>query len=457
MSTNTGEVRFPINTRIPKDTNVVVFTGDNMKQALERVTWFSPMQRILSVQDILKLKLQHTRETKVWRTHATAATTEFFGLDANGTPVLAWLPDLGPIKDLAGFVATQTLNLKAKNHGNTLETMVISRETFLEILEGKYGECYTCTFAEALAETANIKNFNPHNEGYMTFNEAVNSKVLRGRLGGYTTSATKCFVEFLDHLWVQMQPDSISWEFSKDVNDVIQCTMIYYHDRFSTFVDAEPTYSWTFDASKSVIDLEAYATVCLTHIGTLQHSNAVPMKLCITILGDVEMPDFWTVYDNNEPYVKSNGNLCIYNVKAHLYSKNLPKLFIENTQPPRDHVQIVDLYDTFYTIEPRKTLLYDAHQFYFHPECLVKSLHVVHERKITTVNVGDYTANPPDMKAIEDSCSVEWNFFSLWSKKVEENSTTWKIKYYCGKYYDDRIIAKEKDIVSNMGLLGRIV
>jgi hypothetical protein len=466
MTHKKREVRFPIKTRIPKDTNILRVHG-TMQEANYLANLVASNRdlrvRKASMQDILSLRLstppnKPTFDSVWWdQGYATTVTTEYFGLDRHGNAVLAWLPDSGPLD----MKTTNTI-YKESQHA-IADLPVISRKVFLDVLDGKYGDPLVIPFAELLAEENSPQN----NHNHMTIEEALESRLLFARLActgveSQEHSAAEIRRTIAQHYlqahW-QISQERVTKGYTEE-KGFIETGLESYH-QLCTYHPSTSSISWTHENAREAM-MDNYATASFVDISGLSASgnyNTTTSKVDLCT-NKHKFVTWCLMMGDKGGVVHPRKGLLTYSYRDYLQSRKLPLLFTENTLTNASvSGGQIHQYNGWWFTEHGDIPTYNRNDQKA-PKHLVTSMHIVGEKKITKSCKKSENALHVTLSEVMQLMKEPWDFYEITSSNEyheTKNIVTWKITYYKGTCDTARMIPLEKDIVSDMGLLGRIL
>jgi len=98
--------------------------------------------RIATLPDIVDARVATPRGGVAWNSYFTTASAEYYGLDRDGRPVVAVAHGIGPLATLESC-----LKAYAKDGEGRRRTGRISRDDFLRLLDGAWGEIHVVDWA----------------------------------------------------------------------------------------------------------------------------------------------------------------------------------------------------------------------------------------------------------------------------------------------------------------------
>jgi hypothetical protein len=474
METKNREVSFPIKTRIPKDSNVVVISSETLYKSLDLSKQFAPNGRIATVNEVIKLRtVRPQNQSDVWNTHATTSSTEYLGLDRNNNPVIVSLPDFGPLSDKelfdSVFYSNQTKGL-------------LSRNVFFDIIDGKFGKCNILAFDEILKEDIH---------SYMTLPKAKESKLLMSRLSAYVDKTHKNdAIKYLDAHW-RVSKDNIQRFFGTHCNpevdefEIISCNIDYYRMTFCTHdvslgdsrSDWKHNQKWD-PKKKNEVDFENNVFVNMVFLSHMQDKN--PNYKSVSDIGLSNAPflksQLWAIYNEQSPYIDSKKKLPIYQEEGYKSPGALPNCFVNADQVEEKNIWQVHPFNHWHFAICEDVLIKGSEGT---PKYLVTSLKKVGEKTISKKDVttkeeafkSSYWESDlvkislDDIKEKGSDLQVNWNAYvidgyshdSKYEGELINYTHKYKIIYYQVSLDTDRMIPTEAEILASPRLLGRIV
>lgn len=135
---------------------------ENIKNALENIQF----EKVLSIPDIIKIRLSEDIESKIWTTNLVSSSVEFFGYSKFGNPII---------------IISHNYNYFS-NRKDLLnnEDGIIKKDIFEKIYNGEFGEVIVVNVDKKMINS--IKNL--ENNSMFSIKDALDNPLLVGRLGG---------------------------------------------------------------------------------------------------------------------------------------------------------------------------------------------------------------------------------------------------------------------------------
>lgn len=444
-------------TRIPKDTNCVRFYGSRAKEAYHLASLFlGGKGRIANALDVMEARIKYGFKHPIWNCYITTSSTEWFGLSREGEPFIVVMHNPGPLFDnkvLSNYVCNQ----KVRHDFN-----VVTREMFLDVFDGKYGEVELISLEYAIAKD----NENNHNQNYLTKGQIEQDNLILARLGH-------------NYDYIQVHFDGSMKENLQrnknrpgDINTAfLECDCDEYFPQFIGLTEKPQKY--ILDLSNSPINLKTKAIGQFICFGSLMNVSSGMTASEIEPSNVRSDCAFLAITDEKEP-IRLDKKVCMYS--ANRYLEKLPALFTDNVISTFSEIYDLDE-PTFYQIDKFKGWYFtqrsrvkvaigDKQKEWFvtsnptycvngEPEFLVKSLKPLGRRTIKIpASEGFYT-----MEKVKDAFkNPSANAFQILDGfKFNGKIYFAVVEYYKAEFYFDRMIPTEVEILQDYKLLGRIL
>lgn len=408
-------IKFPLKTRMPKDSNIMVFSGDNSVKLAD--IFMRGKHRFATMDEVLTLRMQSTNpESSIWGMGCTCEDREYFGLNKDNIPIIVVLHD---VPDFLKSSAEPT----------------ISHDLFLEIAEGKHGPVNTVTFETVLTQY----NKKESRFGYFKYEEALENELLLARLGSQGK-------EYIKHQYNIITKDGTVnlhsiHEFMKiNINSYYQdadCRCALYENGVGLVVHL----SGILDATKG-------NTVALQ--SRVRIDGLVNAWTTCEVTTTSSLSGSWAICNDEPLYYKDH--IPFYST-GH-YKDNLPVLFT-------GHTESITFTECHLPIEKRFQVWYVCNA-QGHPQFMVRSLEIV---GLCTIGIKSTVLQAraselPTLTEIEKAMKQPWDFYRIVNQKHRKGNNSivdFLVEYFRGDVYIDRIIPNEEQIVADYNLLGRIV
>jgi len=429
-----------VKTRIPKDTNCVRFCDHQVAGAYQLANLFLQWRngRLANALDLMEARVKYGFNHPIWKYFITTASTEWLGLNQEGQLIIVVLHNPGPL-------ANEDLLLKT--YGNKSRDQqkfnIISRQMFLDVADGKYGEISSISLAEAISRDNAYNDLSELNELSIK-----NDKLLQTRLGN----------SFIGYKYTQKCLNGQLEEFSEKSKIVLECNCDQY---FPTFIGYEQQEKFIQTVEKSSIDLETEAIGHFISFGGLMNTGKNKTTTNIKPAAPDYSFAFLAITNENES-IRLDKKLCTYNLGD--YREKLSQLFVPSDKVSSDTLYLNNFYHNLF-FEIKKIKGWYFTQRYRNqvsvndqpgePEFLVKDLKPLGRRTIKfSTSKGCHT-----QKYIRKLfANPEANAFAFISElKNDGKKHLAVVEYYKAEFYFDRAIPKETEVIKNYEWLGRII
>ncbi len=440
-----------VKTRIPKHTNCVrIYASEHVEAYRLAALFMGEKGRLATAMDVMKIRAKSDFKHPIWNCYLTSASTEWFGLDPEGEPMIAVLHDPSPLTDEKLLREHYRVD-RSQNH----EFNVVSRQMFWDVINGEYGKV-ECVF---LTNVINEHNSNSNKLKYLDKGQIEKSLLVGARLShSYTARQytlkhlAGSMLENIEHS--QSKPGNIETAF-------LDCACDQYFPAFIGLTENHPQ-NYLLDLSHSPINLEASAIGHFLTFGAVTNGN----------VSDISVSDagcdaaFLAICDEEEIYLDDK----LHGYGANDYLERLSSLFVPYAEyaGKHDYFQVNNFGGWYFTQRYRsRVAIGDKQKEWFvtadptyvpnpEPEFLVKSLKPLGRRTIKIPHSVAYYAPENDIKRVFKN--PEANAFQIISGfKNRGKNYVAVIEYYQAEIYTDRRIPTEAEIVSNPKLLGRII
>lgn len=445
-----------VKTRIPKDTNCIRFYGPTAKEAHHLASLFlGGKGRIANALDVMEARIRYGFQHPIWKCYITTASTEWFGLDRDGEPIIAIIHNPGPLFE-EQILKNYVKHRNVRHHFN-----VVDREHFLDVLDGKYGEAHKIHVNYAIAK----RNENQHPYKYYTKGEIEKNNLIQARIGYNDDYIQAHFEGSMEENIKNLRHQSGDMDTAFLRSDCEE-----YFPVFIRLVKGSNDYF--FDSSNSVIDLNKEAVGHFLCFGSVENVNSDFVVSKIDLLTTQADCAFLAII-NHEP-VQVSHKLSTYCFGS--YRRKLQSIFINNDKPVFTETyqldepgfyQIEEIKEWYFTQRLRqKVAVGEVQEEWFvtsnptysvkgEPEFLVKSLKPLGRRTIKVpTSKGFYT--PEQIKyAFKNPTANAFQILNGFRCKGKNYLAV--VEYYKAEIYFDRIIPTESEILQDHKLLGRIV
>lgn len=440
-------------TRIPKHTNCVRFHASRHAEAYRLASLFlGGKGRLANAIDLIEARVKYGFKHPIWSCYITTSSTEWFGLNREGQPVIVVLHSPSPLAD-EKLLRENYVSKKENNH----KFNVIPRQMFLDVLDGKYGEVKIVSLTDAIVEN----NENEHQYNFLKKSLVEKSKVVKARLGNYNSFEKYITTHFTGSM--QENLDNNKHRSGEIETAFLNCDC---DDYFPSFIGlTRNPQKFTLDLSKSPINLETEAVGHFITFGAVVNTNSNMLTSEIDLSTTNADCAFLAITDEKEP-ILLNGKVCMYS--GNKYREHIASLFIPNeSSVVSEFYQLDNLEQWYFTQRKReKITIGDKQQEWFvttdptyciegELEFLVKSLKPLGRRTIKIpVSKGYYTLD--DIK--KTFKHTDFNAFQVirgFNRRGKYYICV--VECYKAEVYTDRIIPTEAEILKEYKLLGRII
>lgn len=438
-------------TRIPKHTNCVRFSASRPGKAYRLASLFLKGKgRIANAIDVIKARIKYGFKHPIWQCYITTGSTEWFGLNREGQPVVVVLHDKSPFLDIEWL--EKNYNYIRSNNPNH-ELHVVTRELFLDVCDGKHGKIIVVSLDEAISQ----ENENKHRFAYMNKEESAKNKLLFARLGNSDDAK-----QYLDiHEECSKQGAGRHWE-DEEQRAFMKCQPDEY---FPSFIGLTSNHRDKFlDLGRSPINLQTEAVSHFIVIGAICNTNN-------TIASEVDLSKtnsdcgFIAVINENED-IYLRGDILMYRPKK--YIKHLSQLLVPCTPTEGDMLyQLGEVDGWYFTQRFREKIPIGDEQIEWfvtsdptfsvegEQKFLVKSLQPLGRRTLKVpIKKGFYTYEMV-RSLFKNPKANAFEVISGFKKKDKWYVAV--ISYYKAEVYTDRIVPTETEILSDYKLLGRFL
>lgn len=438
-------------TRIPKHTNCVRFSASQTGEAYRLASLFLKGKgRIANAIDVIKARIKYGFKHPIWQCYITTGSTEWFGLNRGGQPVVVVLHDKSPFLDIEWL--EKNYNYIRSNNPNR-KLHVIPRELFLDVCDGKHGKVIVVNLDEAISQ----ENENKHRFAYMNKEESVKNKLLFARLGNSNDAK-----QYLDiHEKCSKQGAGRHWE-DEEQRAFIKCEPNEY---FPSFIWLGSNHNDKFlDLGHSPINLQTEAISHFIVIGGIYKTNN-------TIASEIDLSNTrcdcgFIAVTNEDEDIYLKGDILMYRPKK--YIEHLSRLLVPCTPIEEDgFYQLGEVDGWYFTQRFREKIpIGDEQKEWFvtsdptfsvdgEQKFLVKSLQPLGRRTLKIpVKKGFYTYEMV-RSLFKNQKANAFEVISGFKKRGKWYVAV--ISYYKAEVYIDRIIPTETEILSDYKLLGRFL
>lgn len=423
-----------------KDTNCVCFYSDQFVGAHKLASLFlGENGRLANLIDIMEARINYGFSHEVWKRYFTTGSTEWFGLDKSGNPVIAVLHNFHPLLEetlLKGYCDSQY---------NTGDHNTVSRDIFLQVLDGKFGEVSVVSLKEVVEEI----NTQSHKHDISNKEQAESSKLFQARFGNSETAK-----QYVDLYFSEKGPGEFDPIFLK-------CSCDDYFPSFIKLQNDRKTMAVDLDSSP--IDLSQEALGHFLQISGIEYIHERNIVSEIGVCNTQSNIALLAILGVGPAVI--DEDVCEY--APNVYKRHLGSMFVATSGIAEEFYSIIKRDDWYFSEYPRGSVaITDKQKEQFkasdptystegEPKFLVKSLKPLARRTIKIhPSVGCYNKSTL-LDVYKNPLVNAYRVISSW--KLRDNNYVAVVEYYQAEVYLDRFIPREAEIISNHKLLGRIV
>ena len=448
-----------VKTRIPKHTNCVRFYSSSTAEAYHLASLFlGGKGRLANALDLMEARIRYGFKHPIWQCYIITASTEWFGLDNCGRPLIVVLHNPSPLAD-EKLLCERYVTKRENNHTFN----VVPREMFLDVLDGKYGEVKYVSLSDAIiGHNDNINKYQ-----YLTKGQIEKDQLVKARLGNSYLAD-----EYINAHHVGSIQENLEHCRRGDVETAfLQCNCGEYFPAFIGLTSNPQKYIQ--DLSQSPIDLATEAVGQFLCFGSVVNTNGNMMTSEIEPANTRSDYAFLAITDEKEEIILGD-EVCMY---AHRdYLKKLPSLFqsgkrlnfSEDDDPGVPQFFRVACFDGWYFTERLrgKVAIGSKQKEWFvtsdptycasgEPEFLVKSLKPLGRRTIKVLTSEGFYTSDIIKAAFKHPDANAFQIINGFKRRGKYYLAV--VEYYNTDVYFDRFIPTEPEILKDYKLLGRII
>jgi len=421
-------------TRIPKNTNSVRFVSDNHVKTFSMASQFvGEKGRIANATDIIKARLNYDINHEIWQDYFVTSSTEWIGLNKNNQLVLAVLHEESPLEDI------HILETNYKYQRDKPIFNLVDRSLFLDILDGSWGAVTIIPFKDILE----MENRIPNQYKFMEMQQAINNKLLLARLG---TEDNKLIKKYLSRHEIE------SIQLNRKINAYNTLAKTFIRSKIGRYYPLRVLQNKKLSIDPALgsnhgIDLTEMA---FAHFIVLKGLEKFNDEFHTTTIGISEVNknvSMIGILDKSKDifFQKDSSKICTYHSR-NLY-KAPQKLIIDNIL---DKSQELD----FYHIKE-----FDKYYYTFRddgsPEHLVRGMKILSTRTIKIKELNGKIDKDQVLKVANNSHCNSYRIINI----DNSSNSYFKVKIDCLNIEVEthKIVATEKQLISDPKLLGRIV